>query len=99
MKAYRWHDRLSILANDVTERHLCALVRVRPDLWMVDVLNLLDGDCTTLVVTFKLSENHTPVLNADSCDAHSSVGSHLHRSESTAFVALLPQLRCPVCGA
>lgn len=51
--AYRWHDRLSILANNVTEWHLGALIRVCPDLWVVDVLNLLDWDCIALAAALE----------------------------------------------
>jgi hypothetical protein len=42
---YLGHDRLSIFALDITERHLRALVLVDPQLWMVDVRDLVDGYC------------------------------------------------------
>lgn len=51
--AYWWHNRLAILADYVAERHLGALVRISPDLWVIDVWNLLDSDCTNLELHFK----------------------------------------------
>jgi hypothetical protein len=47
--AYLWHNGLSILVDYVTEGHLSALVRVCANLWMVDVRNLFNRDCTCLV--------------------------------------------------
>lgn len=49
LNAYRWHDGLSVLADNVTERHLGALIRICSDLWVIDIWDLVDGDCTTLV--------------------------------------------------
>ena len=56
MTPYRWHDRLPVLADHVTERHLGALMRVRPDLWVVNVRDLLDRNCTTLVAASEMQQ-------------------------------------------
>jgi hypothetical protein len=38
---YLWHDRLSILALDVAERHFRALVLVDSELWIINVWYLV----------------------------------------------------------
>lgn len=92
--AYRRHDRLSVFAHYVTEWHLSALVRVCSNLWVIDILDLLDWNCALLVAApHHRKETRTSVLNANSCDAHSGVGCHLNRAESTAFIAFLAQFR------
>lgn len=41
---YCGHDWLSVLSLDVTERHLCALVRTELELGEIEVRDLCEGD-------------------------------------------------------
>ena len=50
LKTYRWHDGFSILADNVAKWHLGTLVGVCPDLWMVDIRDLLNWDCVSSAV-------------------------------------------------
>jgi hypothetical protein len=91
---YLGHDRLSIFALDITERHLRALVPVDLEIWVVDVRDLVDGNCEPSASYPQSSPlvQHTLVLHADSGDTNCRVGSHLHRSQTSSLVAFLAQL-------
>jgi hypothetical protein len=44
LNSYLWHNRLSIVPPHVPKRHLCSFVLADPQLWEIDVLDLVDRD-------------------------------------------------------
>lgn len=83
LSTHRRENGILLVIENITERHLGALVLVDLDLGMIDIWNLFELDA---------------VLDHDSRCPHRRVGRHLDGTEATALVTLFAELGCAICG-
>jgi len=83
MTAHLGHDGISILVLDVAEGHLCALMLVELEVWVIGVGDLVQGgyiiglDQKTLLSQTRSMSILTLALDNEPCDAHCGVCGHL----------------------
>ena len=89
LSSYLRHDRTTILALDVSERHLRALVLVDLELRVIEIRDLIQRRCSVLAVAIIWHRQHTSILNNHPRHSNGRVGRHLNGPKATALVAFL----------